>query len=371
MQAKLKITDGVSNIIRYLLTYQIWAEFQSNRDPQFQFEIDWRYELDDGIPIYDWKDPDKWRDDPSPLIAVDGSIEGLHIFDPKLVEKYNTDKVYLIFTGSTWDPKDFPMPFKYYPYFCDIPIIETRQFFSHPGSFNAIWNLAPYDYNQVHRKHFCAMVGRKTTHRSLFVEGLQSRFDPAEYILKYDYQLLAGEDFKQHDWVLQDIRSTEYFTCSLENSILHRRDTALPITAYNNSNFVITVETNIDFDGRPEAFVTNKTYYPMFLGIPFIVVATPGLLKGLRDRGFKTYNTLWDESYDDEPDMMRRFEKIYSLIEELKYFDWLGFKDELRHIAEFNFRHAFANYEHMQKNYQGFTDFVKTHYATITNTTPS
>ena len=67
--------------------------------------------------------------------------------------------------------------------------------------------------------------------------------------------------------------------------------------------------------------LTEKTFKPIALGMPFIIVGTQGSLKYLRSYGFRTFGDLWDESYDDEPDDSKRIEKIAHT---LKLLDDLG-----------------------------------------------
>ena len=47
-------------------------------------------------------------------------------------------------------------------------------------------------------------------------------------------------------------------------------------------------------------FPTEKIWKPILAGIPFVCIATQNFLKRVRDLGFKTYDTVWDESYDEE-----------------------------------------------------------------------
>jgi hypothetical protein len=63
--------------------------------------------------------------------------------------------------------------------------------------------------------------------------------------------------------------------------------------------------------------LTEKTFKPIALGMPFIIVGTQGSLKYLRSYGFKTFGDLWDESYDDEPDDSKRIEKIAQILKQL------------------------------------------------------
>ena len=60
--------------------------------------------------------------------------------------------------------------------------------------------------------------------------------------------------------------------------------------------------------------LTEKTFKPIALGMPFVIVGTQGSLRYLRSYGFKTFGDLWDESYDDELDDTKRIEKIAQVL---------------------------------------------------------
>jgi hypothetical protein len=64
--------------------------------------------------------------------------------------------------------------------------------------------------------------------------------------------------------------------------------------------------------------LTEKTFKPIALGMPFIILGTQGSLRYLRSYGFRTFGDLWDESYDDEPDDHRRIEKIAQVLKQLE-----------------------------------------------------
>lgn len=70
------------------------------------------------------------------------------------------------------------------------------------------------------------------------------------------------------------------------------------------------------FTGRRH-HLTEKTFKPICLGMPFIVMSTQGSLEYLRSYGFKTFGDIWDESYDQEPNDSLRIEKIASLLKSL------------------------------------------------------
>ena len=62
--------------------------------------------------------------------------------------------------------------------------------------------------------------------------------------------------------------------------------------------------------------LTEKTFKPIALGMPFVIVGTKGSLKYLRSYGFRTFEDIWDESYDDAEDDVR-IERIASLLRSL------------------------------------------------------
>jgi hypothetical protein len=60
--------------------------------------------------------------------------------------------------------------------------------------------------------------------------------------------------------------------------------------------------------------LTEKTFKPICLGVPFVLVSSRGSLRYLRQYGFQTFGDFWDETYDDEPDDFVRLEKISALL---------------------------------------------------------
>lgn len=69
----------------------------------------------------------------------------------------------------------------------------------------------------------------------------------------------------------------------------------------------IVTETVYDY---PYPFITEKTMRPITSKRPFIVVGAPNILDLLKDKGFKTFNTIIDESYDSIIDPSDRFDSV-------------------------------------------------------------
>jgi hypothetical protein len=70
--------------------------------------------------------------------------------------------------------------------------------------------------------------------------------------------------------------------------------------------------------------LTEKTFKPIALGMPFVLVGTQGSLEYLRSYGFKTFGHLWDESYDA---IYNDQERIHAIGTVLKDLDNLGPKE--------------------------------------------
>lgn len=69
-------------------------------------------------------------------------------------------------------------------------------------------------------------------------------------------------------------------------------------------------------DGRRH-HLTEKTFKPIALGMPFVMVGTQGSLEYLRSYGFKTFGDIWDESYDTISDPHERIAAVASLLKNL------------------------------------------------------
>ena len=89
--------------------------------------------------------------------------------------------------------------------------------------------------------------------------------------------------------------------------------------------------------------LTEKTFKPIALGMPFVIVGTQGSLEYLRSYGFRTFGHIWDESYDQADDSIR-LEKIAKLLKEL---DDLSITDKQKmfeaayEVVEHNWNHFY------------------------------
>lgn len=74
---------------------------------------------------------------------------------------------------------------------------------------------------------------------------------------------------------------------------------------YNSTNFTVAAESSVTVP-----FVTEKTFKPISFYHPFMVLSGSGHLEILKSAGFATFDNIFDESYDHEPEVFKKLEII-------------------------------------------------------------
>jgi hypothetical protein len=90
--------------------------------------------------------------------------------------------------------------------------------------------------------------------------------------------------------------------------------------------------------------LTEKTFKPIALGMPFVLVATHGSLEYLRSYGFKTFGDIWDESYDTIQDPHTRIRAIADLLkslDDLSVEERIQLHQHCQPIVEHNWNHFY------------------------------
>jgi hypothetical protein len=112
---------------------------------------------------------------------------------------------------------------------------------------------------------------------------------------------------------------------------------------YQSTEIEVVLETLFDDD---RLHLTEKSLRPIACRQPFILMATHGSLQYLRDYGFKTFDSVWDESYDQIQDPVMRMQAIIDVMHEISSWsdeEWMSNKPRLGQIAEHNQKHFFSD----------------------------
>jgi hypothetical protein len=111
---------------------------------------------------------------------------------------------------------------------------------------------------------------------------------------------------------------------------------------YNSTDVEIILETLFDDD---RLHLTEKSLRPIACGQPFIIAGTHGSLEYLRSYGFKTFDTIWDESYDLIEDPEQRLICIADLMKQIANWqpnDRINKMKQAQAIADYNQQYFFS-----------------------------
>lgn len=108
------------------------------------------------------------------------------------------------------------------------------------------------------------------------------------------------------------------------------------IDSYQTENFIevddslVYVSAETVFFGQ-RLYLTEKTFRPIALGMPFVLLSTVGSLEYLRSYGFQSFASVWSEDYDGETDDIARFESVTRLLKDIDALTKLEKKQLWRH----------------------------------------
>jgi hypothetical protein len=111
---------------------------------------------------------------------------------------------------------------------------------------------------------------------------------------------------------------------------------------YRSTEIEIVLETLFDDD---RLHLTEKSLRPIACRQPFILAATHGSLQYLRDYGFRTFDSIWSETYDTIEDPYQRMQAIIMTMREIIAWSDVQRRDNVQlmaQIADHNHKHFFS-----------------------------
>lgn len=115
------------------------------------------------------------------------------------------------------------------------------------------------------------------------------------------------------------------------------------INDYQETDIEVVLETLFD-DSR--IHLTEKTLRPIACCQPFILAGPARSLEYLRTYGFKTFNTIIDEGYDNIEDAKSRLEAIVALLKTITQWtpkERVSNLEKMQEIAQWNQQHFFSS----------------------------
>ncbi len=204
-------------------------------------------------------------------------------------------------------------------------IVELPPYFS-GTTFQ--FHLSTIKKHDPSKDYFCLMHDKpKTDHRPTMFRYLKKKSLLEHGICNFNKKI----DLTDFD----DAYGEEYKKQIPNNGV---RQTFPIMTYYNDTSLELVVESlgrRADID---TFYATEKTFKPMAMNHPFMILATRNHLKNIRDMGFRTFGEHWDESYDQQHDLDDRCRRIANnLVEHQGRFHDLY--NDTKDIREHNLNH--------------------------------
>lgn len=339
-------------IEEFLSQYQIWKDCNNFYNQQLRI-IDIQNSKT-GIPCFHFRDIHAINQCKDPLIAIDCLTEGKN--STRFFNQYNTNNHYIIFANesqSHCSKINLALKISY------TWVSHYFFLFFMSDAYNSPWRFCyyldkEYKFNFPKPLRFVSTTGNVRKQRTYLKDQLIEKIKYKNFIFRYSGVDL-GMPADQFDVIKFVPGEFDPYTSILEK-YHHNISQSLPIDMYNQANFNLLVETDINY--QYGFFLTEKTIKCLITGMPFVIVATPCFLKYLKELGFHTYNEIWDESYDDELDYTKRIDKVIDLCNNLDLFDWKKNQTALELIALKN-RCNFLNLNHvLSKSFQQFEQAI-------------
>jgi hypothetical protein len=155
-------------------------------------------------------------------------------------------------------------------------------------------------------------------------------------------QHVNNQGVRLEDYVVKDPRfavDTKRLEVIPNNNIGPSASADYDVTDINATAISVVLETVVDGD---KIHLTEKVLRPIACGHPFVLVAGPGSLAYLRSYGFRTFDSVFDETYDQQTDTVKRLEMVVQLMKKIQHLtdsDW----KEINAIAAYNKKHFFSD----------------------------
>jgi hypothetical protein len=186
------------------------------------------------------------------------------------------------------------------------------------------------------------------------LNSMRISFRTSSKIFNPDNILLTSIPDKDQLQTLLNNPDFTYDPFLLGNMMTRHNDVNLWGTKKLQNENLIFIITETLFNGLSPPHLTEKTFKAIRFKMPFIIVGQSRTLQSLKDLGYKTFENLWDESYDAETDPLKRMEMICKLIEDLNNLSF----EELRSMILANADILEHNYNTLMTN-KAETNLIK------------
>lgn len=150
-------------------------------------------------------------------------------------------------------------------------------------------------------KYFDVLLGRRKYHRDLIYQQIDHEKNHVAYMSSDETVNLAACNHMNFVWPSEvlpnDVEITNTASIVKVNGIIVSLSQIIPVSIYNQTAYSLVSESQCE---NNFSFFTEKIIKPMLARRLFVVNSGRYYLKNLRSMGFKTFDGIIDESYDNE-----------------------------------------------------------------------
>lgn len=201
-------------------------------------------------------------------------------------------------------------------------------FYSSPELKSDLLELTPYAVKEF---YFDALMYEVGDHKKFIISNIRRDEIKTKILSRFGLEpLIYPEGFTSRTMVSEPSHYKGY-PCLLADIV--------PVNIYNATAYSILAESTYN---NSNFYLTEKTTKCILARRLFIMFAGQYWLRSFRSLGFKTFDTVIDESYDNISDPRDRWTMAYAQVKSLCEQDQRTVLDKLQPILEHNYNHLWT-----------------------------
>lgn len=197
-------------------------------------------------------------------------------------------------------------------------------------------------WNTVKKKSFDVLLGSKRYHRDFVWNHIKSKKIDGKVVMTYKpLHAQYVNEVDESGYILEPgITSIDENPIPINGVIEYSGkmieiSRVLPTSIYDQTAFSLIAETEYS---NGWSFFTEKTAKPLYSKRLFIVISGYKFLENLRKIGFRTFDGIIDESYDQEPNDITRWTMALEQMEKLMEMSQPEVFEKIQDIVEHNYQ---------------------------------
>lgn len=202
----------------------------------------------------------------------------------------------------------------------------------------------PFLERDIHYTFLCLnnIIGGRRKHRVLLFKELVDKNLISQNLVSFPeicpYEKQTIHDICKTHGIELDTNKVSLPLRVDEYSGYENRSSQIDLWNLGDQSLLQVVTETLFFGNK--LHLTEKTFKPIVMQQPFIIVSCQGSLEYLRSYGFRTFDDFWDESYDclDDHSRISAISQLLQDIDQLSKKEKTHLQKHLADAVEYNFR---------------------------------